>query len=86
MDSLEINSAYITVLVFFIGYALLEIPSNIAIKHVGPAIWLAAIALSWGAVTIGMGFVKSWVPFAGCRAILGSFEAVGPSLSDTYMI
>src|SRR3978361_853620 len=36
--------------IFFIGYLLFEIPSNLALARVGARIWLARIMVSWGAV------------------------------------
>ncbi|KAH7069905.1 major facilitator superfamily domain-containing protein [Paraphoma chrysanthemicola] len=65
----------IALVVFFPPYALLELPSNIVLRKVGSANWLAFIAFSWGAVMIGQGFVKSWVSLAICRVLLGTFEA-----------
>jgi hypothetical protein len=56
--------------VFFIGYIIFEIPSNILIKRAGAANWIATITVAWGVVTIGQGFVDSWELF------LGTSEAV----------
>lgn len=73
---LQIGNRYTIVLVvFFPTYALLELPSNIILRKVGSANWLAFIALSWGAVMIGQGFVKSWITLTICRVLLGAFEA-----------
>lgn len=74
--ALNIGDRYTIVLVlFFPTYALLELPSNIILRKVGSANWLAFIAFSWGAVMIGQGFVKSWITLAICRILLGTFEA-----------
>ncbi|KAF1948631.1 phthalate transporter-like protein [Byssothecium circinans] len=74
--ALHIGNRYTIVLVvFFPSYALLELPSNMVLRRVGSANWLAFIALSWGVVMIGQGFVKSWVSLAVCRVLLGAFEA-----------
>ncbi|RDI78375.1 hypothetical protein Vi05172_g11588 [Venturia inaequalis] len=62
------------VLVFFIGYIVVEIPSNIAIRRVGPAIWISIITFCWGVVSIGLAFSQSWISVAVCRAILGALE------------
>lgn len=67
---------HLLVLVFFIGYVIFEIPSNIVIRKIGPANWLSFIALAWGGVSIGIGFCDSWIPLAVCRALLGILEAV----------
>jgi MFS family permease len=63
--------------IFFVGYILFEIPSNIVIRRVGPAIWLSCIALAWGALSLGIGFVDSWQALTAIRAFLGVLEAVG---------
>jgi MFS family permease len=73
---LQIGDRYTIVLVlFFPTYFLLELPSNIVLRKVGSANWLAFIAVSWGAVMIGQGFVESWISLAICRVLLGAFEA-----------
>lgn len=69
------NRASIVLLVFFIGYIIFEIPSNIVIHKVGAANWLAFIAFAWGLVSLGIGFLHNWIGLAICRAILGVFEA-----------
>ncbi|KAF2846543.1 phthalate transporter-like protein [Plenodomus tracheiphilus IPT5] len=74
--SLQIGDRYTIVLVlFFPSYFLLELPSNVILRKVGSANWLAFVALSWGAVMIGQGFVESWISLAICRVLLGAFEA-----------
>ena len=60
---------------FFIGYILFNIPSNIVIRGVGAAKFLGSITFAWGIVTIGIGFVDSWVAAAVLRSFLGVFEA-----------
>ncbi|KAK5045516.1 hypothetical protein LTR84_009134 [Exophiala bonariae] len=42
------NRASIVILVFYLGYILFELPSNIVLQKVGPAIWLSALASCWG--------------------------------------
>ena len=74
--ALNVGDRYTVALVmFFPTYFLFELPSNIVLRKVGSANWLAFIALSWGAVMIGQGFVKSWQMLTVCRALLGFFEA-----------
>ncbi|RMZ67692.1 tartrate transporter [Pyrenophora seminiperda CCB06] len=73
---LHIGERYtIALVMFFPPYFLLELPSNIVLRKVGSANWLSFIALSWGAVMIGQGFVKSWISLTICRVLLGCFEA-----------
>jgi len=75
-DLVLINFRYsIITLVFFITYVVFQFPATIIIKRVGPKYFLPLITLLWGAVMIGMGFVKSWQSMAGLRVILGIFEA-----------
>ena len=52
--ALNVGDRYTVALVmFFPTYFLFELPSNIVLRKVGSANWLAFIALSWGAVMIG---------------------------------
>lgn len=62
-------------LVFFVTYIVFQPPSTILIRAIGPRTHLAGITLLWGAVTLGMGFVKNHVHITALRAILGIFEA-----------
>jgi MFS family permease len=73
---LNIGSRYsIVLLMFFVPCLLFELPSNILLRRVGAAKWLGTIALLWGGVMIGMGFVRDWRALVVCRTILGFFEA-----------
>ncbi|OGM41170.1 pantothenate transporter [Aspergillus bombycis] len=65
----------IALLVFFIGYGLFELPSNLLIRRIGARVWLSFLIISWGACVLGMGFVHSWQSLTVCRALLGIFEA-----------
>ncbi|KIX10367.1 uncharacterized protein Z518_01449 [Rhinocladiella mackenziei CBS 650.93] len=73
---LAVGARYsITLLVFFIGYAIFEIPSNMVIRRLGAQIWLSFLIISWGLCVLGMGFVHSWTALTVCRSLLGIFEA-----------
>ena len=60
---------------FFIGYLLFEVPSTLALHRFGARVWLARIMLTWGAITILMGFTTSVQTFCGLRFALGVAEA-----------
>jgi MFS family permease len=60
---------------FFIGYCLFEIPSNLILDRVGARLWFARIMASWGAVTIGLGFAWNQSSFYVLRFLLGIAEA-----------
>ncbi|WP_413498019.1 MFS transporter [Buttiauxella gaviniae] len=60
---------------FFIGYFLTDIPSNIILQKVGPRIWLARIMVSWGAIAACMMFVETATEFYILRFLLGVAEA-----------
>ena len=60
---------------FFIGYALCEIPSNLLLLRLGPRRWLARIMLTWGLLAAAMMFVKTPLEFYGVRLLLGISEA-----------
>jgi MFS family permease len=60
---------------FFIGYLLFEIPSNIMLDRVGARRWFARIMLSWGAVTVALGFTHNTAMLYILRFLLGACEA-----------
>ncbi|RAN74847.1 MFS transporter [Bacillus sp. SRB_336] len=61
--------------IFFIGYAIFEIPSNLMLKRVGAKIWLARIAITWGLVSASFAFVQGENSFVALRFLLGVTEA-----------
>lgn len=57
----DIGERYsIALLVFFITYFIFEIPSNVVLRKIGAANWLAFLCMAWGLVTFGAGFAKKW--------------------------
>lgn len=60
---------------FFIGYFVLEIPSNLILARVGARRWIARILVSWGVVAIAMAAVRGPHSFYLLRATLGMAEA-----------
>jgi len=60
---------------FFIGYLLFEVPSTLALHRFGARVWLARIMLTWGVITVLMGFTTSMNVFCGLRFALGVAEA-----------
>jgi MFS transporter, ACS family, tartrate transporter len=60
---------------FFIGYFLFEIPSNLILARVGARRWIARIMVSWGAAAMAMVFVRGAASFYAVRIILGAAEA-----------
>ncbi|KAF2868716.1 major facilitator superfamily domain-containing protein [Massariosphaeria phaeospora] len=77
LDSLygSVSRYSVVTLVFFTTYIVFQPPSTVIVRKIGPRIHLAAITTAWGAVMLGMGFVKSWQALAGLRVILGVLEA-----------
>ncbi len=74
---------------FFLGYFLFEIPSNMILRKVGARIWIARIMIVWGLVSMGMIFVKGVWSFYAVRVLLGLSEAgffPGMVLYLTYWI
>lgn len=61
--------------IFFIGYALFEVPSNIVLARVGARRWIARIAISWGLLSAAMMFVQGPRSFYVLRFLLGLAEA-----------
>lgn len=61
--------------VFFIGYILLEIPSNLALHRFGARVWLARIMISWGVVAVLFTWVQGFASLSTLRFLLGVAEA-----------
>ncbi|MDY7573053.1 MFS transporter [Actimicrobium sp. CCI2.3] len=61
--------------IFFIGYFLFEVPSNIALHRFGARKWIARIMISWGAISACMIFVTTPTMFYVLRFFLGVAEA-----------
>ncbi len=61
--------------IFFIGYFIFEVPSNMALHRVGARIWLARIMLTWGLVAMGTALITSATTFYLARFLLGVAEA-----------
>ncbi|MFS8371462.1 MFS transporter [Acetobacter indonesiensis] len=60
---------------FFIGYMIFEIPSNMLLHKFGASRWITRIALSWGVITILMAYTKNISTFYTLRFFLGAAEA-----------
>ena len=60
---------------FFIGYMLFEVPSNLIMHRVGARLWIARIMISWGMLSGIMAFVTSPWQFYVVRFLLGVAEA-----------
>jgi ACS family tartrate transporter-like MFS transporter len=61
--------------IFFIGYALFEVPSNLILARTGARIWIARIMITWGFIAAGMMFVHGPLAFYLMRFLLGVAEA-----------
>ncbi|KAF9553035.1 MFS general substrate transporter [Agrocybe pediades] len=73
---LSIGARYsIVSCIYFVPYVLFQLPSNIFLRKLGVVRWLSFLAISWGLVQLGMGFVTTWGYLTLCRVLLGAFEA-----------
>jgi ACS family tartrate transporter-like MFS transporter len=61
--------------IFFLGYFLFEIPSNLILQRVGARFWIARIMVTWGLVAIAMALVQNEPTFYLLRFLLGVAEA-----------
>ena len=61
--------------IFFFGYFLFEIPSNLLLHKIGARIWIARILISWGIVAVMTGFVQNVSQLYVARFLLGLAEA-----------
>jgi MFS transporter, ACS family, tartrate transporter len=61
--------------IFFIGYFIFEVPSNLALERFGASRWIARIMVSWGIISALMATVSGEVSFYVLRFLLGVAEA-----------
>jgi sugar phosphate permease len=61
--------------VFFAGYALFEVPSNLLLHRVGARLWMCRIMVTWGLVSASMCFAHTPTAFYTLRLLLGVAEA-----------
>ncbi len=61
--------------IFFVGYFLFELPSNMLMHRIGAKIWIARIMITWGLLSAAFAFVKTPTQFYVLRFLLGLAEA-----------
>ncbi|MDF3606695.1 MFS transporter [Paracoccus sp. DMF-8] len=61
--------------IFFIGYFLFEVPSNVMLQKYGSRIWISRILITWGAIALATGFVQNATQLYILRFLLGVAEA-----------
>ena len=61
--------------IFFWGYFLFEVPSNIILHKVGARLWIARVMVTWGVISAAMAFVEGPTSFYVIRFLLGAAEA-----------
>ena len=61
--------------IFFIGYFLFEVPSNLILERVGARRWIARIMVTWGVISAATAFVTGPASFMTMRFLLGLAEA-----------
>src|SRR5215469_4357689 len=61
--------------IFFLGYFLFEVPSNIILDRVGARLWIARVMITWGIISVGFAFIKGETSFYALRFLLGVAEA-----------
>jgi ACS family tartrate transporter-like MFS transporter len=61
--------------IFFVSYALLEVPSNMLMMRFGTRLWVTRIMISWGVISAAQMFVTTPMQFYALRFLLGAAEA-----------
>jgi MFS transporter, ACS family, tartrate transporter len=61
--------------IFFIGYFIFEVPSNLIMQRLGARVWMARILVTWGIISSAMMFVQGAATFYTLRFLLGVAEA-----------
>ena len=58
--------------IFFIGYVLFEVPSNLIMERVGARLWIARIMITWGLLSAGTAFVSTPTSSTCCASCSAS--------------
>ena len=61
--------------VFFLGYCLFEVPSNLVLARIGARLWISRIMITWGLISTAMMFVRTPTAYYILRFLLGAAEA-----------
>ncbi len=61
--------------IFFFGYFLFEVPSNVILTRIGARVWICRIMATWGVISAGNALVQGPMSFYGLRFLLGLAEA-----------
>lgn len=61
--------------IFFFGYFLFEVPSNMVLDKVGARLWIARVMITWGIISFAFAFVQGEYSFYTLRFLLGAAEA-----------
>ena len=61
--------------IFFLGYFIFEVPSNVLLSKVGARVWIARILITWGIIAAGTAFIVGPASFYSVRFALGIAEA-----------
>lgn len=69
------NRYSIVTLAFFPAYIVFQPTSTVLVRKLGPRIHISVITTAWGAVMLGMGFVRTYGQLTALRVIIGIFEA-----------
>ncbi|KAM0747810.1 MFS general substrate transporter [Meredithblackwellia eburnea MCA 4105] len=72
---LDANKYAISLTIFFLFYAICEVPSNLLLRFFPPRKYLPTLVIIWGVIMTASGFCRNYKEFYACRALLGVFEA-----------
>src|SRR3984957_5147025 len=61
--------------IFFLGYFIFEVPSNVLLSKVGARVWIARILITWGIISACTAFITGPISFYSIRFLLGIAEA-----------
>ncbi|KAJ5650990.1 uncharacterized protein N7484_004713 [Penicillium longicatenatum] len=73
--NLTSNEYSVALVVYFVGYVVFEVPSNLVLARTRPSIFLPAIMVLWGVLTCLMAVIKSYAHLVVLRILVGSVEA-----------
>ena len=61
--------------IFFLGYVIFQVPANLVMLRIGARVWIAAVVIAWGVVSVASAFVIGPQSFYALRFLLGLAES-----------
>lgn len=73
LEELHLEGSHysVSIVIFTVASVAFQLPCTLAVRLVGPRIWFAAITVSFGIITLGTAFIRTWQQMITVRILLG---------------